>query len=124
MGLFKKKKPILEPIPQFNQYDYQDKVIKYIKQVYLERASASYMGGSLCLSTNSLKGIIFSNYTKDEVICISVSDKKWNEEVRFFAGLCYIKYKGNNQKIVDESINNCLYNPQSAIDLIFKYLIK
>jgi len=123
MGLFKKKKPEPEPIPQFNQYDYQDKVIPYIKQVYIERAPASYLGGSLCLSTNNLKGIVFSNYTKDEVVCVSVSDKKWNEEVRFLAGLCYIKYKGANQKMVDESINNCLYNPRTAIDLIFKYLI-
>ncbi|MBP7022442.1 MAG: hypothetical protein KBC30_11600 [Planctomycetes bacterium] len=109
MGLFKKKKPQYMPPPPFNQYDYQDKLVPYLKKVYMEQASASYVGGSLCINLNSIKGIVFSNYIRDEVIFISTSDEKWNEEVRFFAGLCYIKYKGGNQEMVDESIKNCFY---------------
>lgn len=125
MGLFKKKKPIqLEPTPQFNQYDYQNKIIPYIKKVFIGEAYAEYLGGSLCISLHRMKGIIHSTYEKDEMICISVSDKKWNEEVRFYAGLCYIKYKGGNPNMVEESINNCNYNPQLAVDLIFKYLVE
>lgn len=122
--IFKKKKPQYTPPPPFNQYDYQDKLVPYLKKVYMERASASYVGGSLCINLNSIKGIVFSNYIRDEVIFISTSDEKWNEEVRFFAGLCYIKYKGGNQEMVDESIKNCFYNPQAAVDLIFKYLVE
>ena len=95
-----------------------------MKKVYMEQASASYIGGSLCINLNSIKGIVFSNYIRDEIILISLDDEKWNEEVRFFAGLCYLKYKAGNKEMVETSINNCLYNTQAAIDLIFKYLEK
>jgi len=119
-----KKKP--QPIhhPPFNQYDYQEEVISYAKKVYLEKAYAEYLGGTLCFSLNRMRyGAIQS--MKDEMICVSVNDEKWNEEVRFLSGLCYIKYKGDvNKEFFNTSINNCMYNPQAAIDLIFKYLEK
>lgn len=119
-----KKKPQPVPPPQFNQYDYQEKVIPYIKKVFVGGAYAEYLGGSLCISLHRIKGIVHSTYEKDEMICISVSDEKWDEEVRFLAGLCYIKYKAGNQEMVDVSIDNCKYNPEAAIDLVFRYLEK
>jgi len=122
-GIRKKNRPLPLTTPQFNQYDYQEKLAPYIEKVFIEQAQASYVGGSLCVNLYSIKSIIFSSSVKDEMICISVSDKEWNDEVRFFAGLCYIKYKAGNKEMVETSINNCLYNPRKAIDLIFKHLI-
>ena len=112
------KKKSLPPPPKKTQYDYANVVAQYLPAVLTQGAGASYLGGSIGFKLSA----ITTKYDEDDYILVAPGDEKWPPVVLFWAGLCYLKFKGGNPKNVAESVKACGWNEYKAIDLTFNYL--